>query len=104
MKLIIEMPDKSYEAFQELIAINIGRGCGKGIIQTALNAIKNGVPLKHNHPVVVNEDGETAYLTQGHINALLEYEEGKRMERVLGDVMKNINGAIYDDTVGKDGK
>lgn len=104
MKLIIEISDKNYEAFQELIAINIGRGCGKGIIQTALNAIKNGVPLKHNHPVIVNEDGETAYLTQGHINALLKYEEGKRAGRVFDDVMKTIRDAINDDAVGKDGK
>lgn len=45
IKLIIEIPKKEYEAFKELIAINIGRCSGKGIIQTCLNAVKNGTPL-----------------------------------------------------------
>ena len=46
VKLIIEIPKKEYEAFKELIAINMGGRCsGKGIIQTCLNAVKNGIPL-----------------------------------------------------------
>ena len=46
VKLIIEMPKKEYEAFKELIAINIsGRGSGKGLIYSALTAVKNGTPL-----------------------------------------------------------
>lgn len=46
IKLVIEIPKKEYEAFKELIAINIGGRCsGKGIIQTCLNAVKNGIPL-----------------------------------------------------------
>lgn len=46
VKLIIEIPKKEYEAFKALIAINMGGRCsGKGIIQTCLNAVKNGIPL-----------------------------------------------------------
>ena len=46
VKLIIEIPKKEYENFKELIAINIfGMRSGKGIIQTCLNAVKNGIPL-----------------------------------------------------------
>ena len=49
VKLIIEIPKKEYEAFKELIAINMGGRCsGKGIIQTCLNAVKNGIPLDEN--------------------------------------------------------
>lgn len=49
MKLIIDIPKKEYEDFKELIAINIGGRCsGKGIIQTCLNAVKNGTPLDEN--------------------------------------------------------
>ena len=47
VKLIIEIPQKEYEAFKELIAINIGGRCsGKGIIYACLNAVKNGTPLE----------------------------------------------------------
>lgn len=48
VKLIIEIPKKEYEAYKELIAINIGRCSGKGIIQTCLKAVKNGTPLDSN--------------------------------------------------------
>lgn len=46
VKLIIEIPKKDYEAFKELIAINIGgMRSGKGLIYSCLTAVKNGTPL-----------------------------------------------------------
>ncbi len=55
MKLIIDIPEKEYEAFKELIAINIGGRCsGKGIIQTCLNAVKNGIPLDFVKAEIIN--------------------------------------------------
>lgn len=34
-------------------------------------------------PLVVKEDGEKAYLTQGHIDCLIDYERNKALERVI---------------------
>ena len=41
----------------------------------------NLIPLAK--PLVVKEDGEKAYLTQGHIDCLIDYERDKAMERAI---------------------
>ena len=61
---------------------------------------KRGIPLKMlKHPIIVNEDGEAVYLTQGHIDALLEYEDKQRQERVMRDVIDVIRKVNNNDPV-----
>ena len=42
-------------------------------------------------PLVVKEDGEKAYLTQGHIDCLIDYERNKAIERAINDFKFFIN-------------
>jgi len=54
-KIVIDIDDKTYDAFTELIAINLGRSLiYKGIIGGCLNAIKNGKVLPKGHGVLVD--------------------------------------------------
>lgn len=41
----------------------------------------NLIPLAK--PLVVKEDGEKAYLTQGHIDCLIDYERNQAIERAI---------------------
>ena len=92
MKLIIDIPDVIYH-----MVCNTGTfGCYR--FNTA-KEIKNGIPLDNNYPVIVNEDGKSAYLTQGHIDALLEYEDKQRQERVMRDVIDVIRKANNNDSI-----
>ncbi len=53
----------------------------------------NLIPL--TKPLVVKEDGEKAYLTQGHIDCLINYERNKESERILNSLnyfIKHNNG------------
>ena len=36
-------------------------------------------------PLVIREDGEKAYLTQEHIDCLIDFERNKALERVIND-------------------
>ena len=47
-QIVIDIPDKTYKAFMELISINLGRS-NKGIIEKCLNAIKHGKVLPKGH-------------------------------------------------------
>ena len=48
-------------------------------------------PLRH--PTITREDGETLYLTQGHIDCLLRYEAEERFKRLKEDYRR----AVYDE-------
>ena len=37
-------------------------------------------------PTVVREDGESVYITQGHIDSMLDYEQRERISRVIRDI------------------
>lgn len=76
-KIVIDIDDKTYKAFMELIAINLGRS-NKGIIEKCLNAIKHGTPLPKGHGrlidtsnlmTVTDYDGENekTYITYDEI-------------------------------------
>ena len=41
-------------------------------------------------PTVVKEDGESAYITQGHIDSMLEYEAKEHAKRIHNDYFKEI--------------
>ena len=41
----------------------------------------NLIPLAK--PLVMKEDGEKAYLTQGHIDCLIDYERSQAIERAI---------------------
>ena len=85
VKLIIEIPEKEYEAFKELIAINIsGRCSGKGIIQTCLNAVKNGIPLAN--------DSEKAEVQAYFDGEAYGWEQGRKV--LVDDVKAEIEEKI----------
>lgn len=91
MKLIIDIPKEAKQAFNDTNSYDLSGVIGK--------AIQNGIPLDNSHPVIINEDGKSAYLTQGHIDALLEYEDKQRQERVMRDVIDVIRKVNNNDPV-----
>lgn len=48
MKVLIEIDEKTFKDFHELVAINIGLRSGKNIIAKCLKAISNGTPIPDN--------------------------------------------------------
>lgn len=54
-QIVIEIDDKTYKAFMELISINLGRSNYKGIIGKCLNAIKHGKVLPKGHGRLIDE-------------------------------------------------
>lgn len=52
-QIVIDIDDKTYKAFMELISINLGRSNYKGIIGKCLNAIKHGVVLPKGHFIAI---------------------------------------------------
>lgn len=43
-------------------------------------------------PTVVREDGESVYITQGHIDSMLDYEQRERLSRITEDMERDIEG------------
>lgn len=43
-------------------------------------------------PTVVREDGESVYITQGHIDSMLDYEQRERFSRIAEDYFREIKG------------
>lgn len=57
---------------------------GLTLIATGLSGKWHKLPLKMIiKPVAVNTDGESIYLTEGHIKALTDYEQGVLTERAI---------------------
>lgn len=56
MQIVIDIDDKTYKAFTELIAINLGRSIYKSIIEKCLIAIQNGVVLPKGHGRLIDAD------------------------------------------------
>lgn len=54
-KIVIDIDDKTYKAFMELISINLGRSIYKGIIEKCLNAIKYGKVLLKGQFIAICE-------------------------------------------------
>lgn len=89
IKLVIEIPKKEYEAFKELIAINIGGRCsGKGIIQTCLNAVKNGIPLDS-----VKAEIEKKCDRINSIASVLRYPQHREIQELLCEILASIDKA-----------
>lgn len=45
--------------------------------------LEEGVEVKPiEKPVVVNTNGQSAYITQGHIDAMVEYEQRQQIESI----------------------
>ena len=55
-QIVINIPDKTYKAFMELISINLGRSNYKGITMKCLNAIKHGKVLPKGHGDLIDVD------------------------------------------------
>lgn len=91
VKLVIEIPKKEYEAFKELIAINIGGRCsGKGIIQTCLNAVKNGTPLD-------SAEIEKKCDRINSIASVLRYPQHREIQELLCEILASIGNAESED-------
>lgn len=49
-------------------------------------------------PLIANtitlEDGQSLYLTQGHIQAMIDYETRVKMKEVVDEIGKNIGGLV----------
>lgn len=56
MKLVIEISDHQYNNIMDVSSVNIGRVPYKGIIMSAINAIKNGTPLPKGHGDLIDRD------------------------------------------------
>lgn len=92
MKLIIDIDEYSYERIKQYYESH-------EIVESTYSYIYHGIPLNKSRPVIINEDGETAYLTQGHVDALLKYEEGKKEEWTFDTVRKTIERYANNDPV-----
>lgn len=89
VKFIIEIPKKEYEAFKELIAINIGGRCsGKGIIQTCLIAVKNGTPLED-----IKAEIEKKCDRINSIASVLRYPQHREIQELLCEILESIDKA-----------
>lgn len=66
--------------------------CGKTLVLKDRAGFERGfnlLPLAK--PLVVREDGEKAYLTQEHIDCLIDFERNKAIERAINDFKFFIN-------------
>ena len=67
--------------------------CGKTLVLTDKNGLSRAVDLKPlQRPVITFQTGESLYLTQGHIDALLEYEQQKS----LAEAVRRVNQSIEE--------
>lgn len=95
IKLVIEIPKKEYEAFKELIAINIGGRCsGKGIIQTCLNAVKNGIPLDSVKAEIKEKCDSIDDIARANI---YQYAPHREIQDLLCEILD-----IFDKHIGED--
>lgn len=59
---------------------------GKLLVLEDLNKCTRAVELKPiKAPIVVIKNGDSAYLTQGHIDAMTEYEQRQKIESIQKD-------------------
>lgn len=87
MKHVIIIDDEMLSNFRiddygKTLVVNDKAGATRGF---------NLIPLAK--PLVIKEDGEKAYLTQGHIDCLIDYERDKALERAI-DSFKHFVGEI----------
>lgn len=60
---------------------------GLTLVLTDSLGFERGVALKPLiKPVIIADDGESAYLTNGHIKAFLDYEAYSRYERIKKEI------------------
>ncbi|MBO7713936.1 MAG: hypothetical protein J6S85_10230 [Methanobrevibacter sp.] len=58
--------------------------CGRTLVLKDERGYKRAINLKPIvRPLFVNTDGKTAYLTQGHIDCMLDYERNDAIKRVV---------------------
>lgn len=83
-QIVIDIDDKTYKAFMELISINLGRSNYKGIIEKCLGAIKHGKVLPKGHGRLidadykVSSDGRTIESVCGYIApTIIEADKGE---------------------------
>ncbi len=97
-KIVIDIDDKTYKAFTELIAINLGRNliC-KGIIGKCLNAIKHGKVL----PKGYGRLGDLDALYEEMVNGIKagNYEEGFEHYANINNVDDCVEAVRYADTI-----
>lgn len=77
MKRIIDIDEKDYKAFMELVAINLGRCNGKSIIQSCLRSIRNSTPLNECDDCIRRSDVDKLtcrYLKEPTDNHVAFYE------------------------------
>lgn len=62
---------------------------GKILVLTDTNNCTRAVEIKPiAKTMVVLKDGESAYITQGHIDAMVEYEQKQQIESIQKDLAK----------------
>lgn len=76
-QILIDIDDKTYKAFMELISINLGRSNYKGIIEKCLNAIKHGKVLPKCHGRLIDADYKVS-------------SDGRTIESVCGYIAPTI--------------
>ena len=68
---------------------------GLTLVAQDMGGGNRGIPLKPLiRPVLTNTEGESIYLTQAHIDALIEYERQVTTAEVLREINNRIKGAI----------
>ena len=77
MKYIAVIDDDMLTDIRELriVVVSPKNGCQNVSVKPLLT-----------HTVTL-EDGQSLYLTQGHINAMMEYEKMAVIKRIIGDVI-----------------
>ena len=78
MMLIIDIPEKVVKAIQN----------GKDYRYDLHTAIAQGIPVER--PTVILY-GQALYITQGHIDAMIEYERKEKVKEFIDNFMKGLN-------------
>lgn len=83
-EIVINIDDKTYKAFMELTAINLGRSNCKGIIRECLDAIKHGVVLPKEHGRLIDADEFKNYCRSGLENVKPLFKTEKYCKLAIG--------------------
>lgn len=80
-QIVIDIDDKTYKAFMELISINLGRSNYIGIIGKCLDAIKHGKVLPKGHGRLIDADEFKNYCQTGleNVKPLFKTEKYRKL-------------------------
>lgn len=85
VKVLIDIPEDIY------IRLKAGdTNAGNTLHDTALTSIANGMILQKS--IVVMPNGASAYITQGHIDAMIVYEREQHIKEICDRMKHNLDG------------